>query len=124
MDKVRWGVISTANIGLKKVIPAMQRGRYSTVAAISSRDRARAEEAAASLGIAKAYGSYEALLADPDIDAVYIPTPNHLHVPLSLAAIEAGKHVLVEKPVALDSGEAEQLLAAARARPHLKVMEA
>ena len=124
MSKVRWGVLSTANIGLKKVIPAMQRGEYSTVTAIASRDRSRAAGAASALGIPKSYGSYEALLADREIDAVYIPTPNHLHVPLSLAAIDAGKHVLVEKPIALDAGEAQQLLDAADTHPRLKVMEA
>ena len=124
MSKIRWGVLSTANIGLKKVIPAMQRGEHSTVTAIASRDRSRAAGAASKLGIPKSYGSYEALLADREVDAVYIPTPNHLHVPLSLAAIDAGKHVLVEKPVALDAGEAQQLLDAADAHPRLKVMEA
>src|SRR5262245_8170802 len=124
MSKVRWGIVSTANIGVAKVIPAMQRGRFSEVTAIASRDRARADRAASALRIPKSYGSYEALLADPDVDAVYIPTPNHLHVPWSLKAIEADKHVLVEKPVALDAREAQQLLDAAAARPHLKVMEA
>jgi predicted dehydrogenase len=122
--KVRWGVISTANIGVVKVIPAMQRGRFSEVIGIASRDRARAAEAARQLGIPKAYGSYDALLEDPDIDAVYIPTPNHLHVPWAVRAIHAGKHVLVEKPVALDAAEAERLRQEARRAPHLKVMEA
>jgi len=124
MRKVRWGVISTANIGVKKVIPAMQRGVYSSVTAIASRDQARADAAAGALGIPRAYGSYEALLADPDIDAVYVPLPNHLHVPWALRAIDAGKHVLVEKPVALDAAEAEQLRTAAERNHHLKVMEA
>jgi predicted dehydrogenase len=124
MKKVRWGVISTANIGVAKVIPAMQRGTYSEVTAIASRDPGRAQAAASKLGLPKAYGSYEALLADPDVDAVYNPLPNHLHVPVSLQAIDAGKHVLVEKPVAVDAGEAEELVAAAERRPQLKVMEA
>ncbi|RME80061.1 MAG: gfo/Idh/MocA family oxidoreductase [Caldilineae bacterium] len=123
-DRVRWGVLSTAKIGTEKVIPAMQKGRYSEIVAIASRDRSRAEAAADRLGIPKAYGSYEALLADPDIDAVYIPLPNHLHVPWSVRALEAGKHVLCEKPIGLSSAEAEQLLDASRQHPHLKVMEA
>jgi predicted dehydrogenase len=122
--KVRWGIVSTANIGVKKVIPAMQRGRYSEVAAIASREQARADAAASALGIPKAYGSYRALLEAPDIDAVYIPTPNHLHVPLSIEALEAGKHVLVEKPVGLSADEADTLRAAAARDPSLKVMEA
>jgi len=92
--KLRWGVLSTAAIGVKKVIPAMQLGRYSTVTAIASRSRAKAEKAAADLGIAKAYGSYEELIADPEIDAIYNPLPNQLHVPWSIKAAEAGKHVL------------------------------
>jgi len=124
MSTVRWGVVSTANIGVKKVIPGMQRGQYSAMTAIASRDEVRAEAVARELGIPKAYGSYEALLADPDVDAVYIPLPNHLHVPWALKAIEAGKHVLVEKPVALNAAEAGTLLAAAGSHPRLKVMEA
>jgi len=124
MKKVRWGVLSTAKIGVEKVIPAMQRGEYSEIVAISSRSLARAQAAAKRLGIPRAYGSYEAMLADPDIDAVYNPTPNHLHVPLTLAALKAGKHVLCEKPIALDLAEARHLLAETRKYPHLKVMEA
>jgi len=124
MEKLRWGVISTANIGLKKVIPGMQRGQHSAVTAIASREKGKAQNAAAALGIPKSYGSYEALLEDREVDAVYIPLPNHLHVPLSLSAIDAGKHVLVEKPVGLDAGEAQQLLDAAMQHPKLKVMEA
>ncbi|MCW1969473.1 MAG: Gfo/Idh/MocA family oxidoreductase [Anaerolineae bacterium] len=123
-QKIRWGILSTANIGTKKVIPAMQRGQYCDIAAISSRDLARAQAEAAKLGIAKAYGSYEALLADPDIDAIYNPMPNHLHVPWAIKALEAGKHVLCEKPIGLSAAEGEQLVAAAKAHPHLKVMEA
>ncbi|MBI3734065.1 MAG: Gfo/Idh/MocA family oxidoreductase [Chloroflexi bacterium] len=124
MQKVRWGVISTANIGLKKVLPGMQRGQYCEIAAIASRDGVRAQMAAKELGIPKAYGSYEALLADPEIEAVYIPLPNHLHVPWSIKALEAGKHVLCEKPIALSADEARTLLAASRRHPTLKVMEA
>jgi predicted dehydrogenase len=124
MSKVRWGVLSTAKIGTVKVIPAMQRGVYTEVTAIASRDPERARAAARQLGIPQAYGSYEELLADPEVDAVYNPMPNHLHVPWSIKAIEAGKHVLCEKPIGLSSAEGEQLLEAARRRPQLKVMEA
>jgi len=124
MNKVRWGVLSTAKIGLEKVIPAMQQGHYSQVTAIASRSLDKAQRAAAQLGIPKSYASYEELLADPDVDAIYNPLPNHLHVPWSIKAIEAGKHVLCEKPIALTAAEARQLLDAARRRPELKVMEA
>ena len=124
MKKVRWGVLSTANIGTVKVIPAMQRGTHGEVAGIASRDLSKAESAAKELGIAKAYGSYEELLADPDIDAVYNPMPNHLHVPWAIKALEAGKHVLCEKPIGLSSVEAEQLIQAGQAHPDLKLMEA
>ncbi|WP_374373836.1 Gfo/Idh/MocA family protein [Dongia sp.] len=113
MKPVRWGVISTADIGVKKVIPAMLRGKGMEIAAIASRDLGRAQEAAQKLGIPQAYGSYEALLADPSIEAVYNPLPNHLHVPVTLQALAAGKHVLCEKPIALDAPEANQLTRAA-----------
>lgn len=124
MNEVRWGVLGTANIGMQKVLPAMQRGEHCEIVAIASRDEATARAAAVQLGIPKAYGSYEALLADPDIDAIYNPLPNHLHVPWAIRAIEAGKHVLCEKPIALSAAEAEELVAAASRYPHLKVMEA
>ncbi|MGA2814416.1 MAG: Gfo/Idh/MocA family oxidoreductase [Candidatus Acidiferrum sp.] len=110
--KVKWGVLGVASIARRKVIPGMQQGEYSEIAAIASRDLARAEEAAAKFGIAKAYGSYEALLADPEIEAVYNPLPNHLHLPWSVRAMEAGKHVLCEKPIGLNAAEARELLAA------------
>lgn len=109
-EKLRWGVLSTAKIGLKKVLPAMQQGQYTSVTAIASRDLAKAKEAAAALGISKVYGSYEELLADPDIDAVYNPLPNQLHVPWTIKAAEAGKHVLCEKPISLTVAEAKTLL--------------
>lgn len=124
MSKVRWGQISTANIGVKKVLPAMQRGQYSEIVAIASRELTRARQAAQALGIPKAYGSYQELLADPEIDAVYNPLPNHLHVPWSIRALEAGKHVLCEKPLALTAAEAQSLLDVAKRYPKLKVMEA
>jgi predicted dehydrogenase len=123
MRKIRWGVISTARIGTKKVIPAMQRGELCEVTAIASRDGAKAKQAAEELGIAKAYDSYEALLADPEIDAVYNPLPNHLHVPWTIQAAERGKHVLCEKPIALSADEARQLLAV-RERTGAKIQEA
>jgi predicted dehydrogenase len=110
-DKVRFGVLSTAKIGLKKVIPAMQLGTFCEVAAIASRDLASAQKAADDLGIPQAYGSYEALLADPQIDAIYNPLPNDLHVPWTIKAARAGKHVLCEKPIALSADEARTLLA-------------
>jgi predicted dehydrogenase len=124
MTKLRWGIISTAKIGVEKVIPAMQQGEYTEVTAIASREMAKAEQAAQQLGIPKAYGSYEQLLQDPDVDAVYNPLPNHLHVPLSIQALDAGKHVLCEKPIALTSDEAGSLVEASRRNPKLKVMEA
>jgi predicted dehydrogenase len=108
-DTVRWGILSTANIGMGKVTPAIQRSPSSVVTAIASRDLGKARDAAARLGIEKAYGTYEELFADPDIDAIYNPLPNHLHVPMTLAAARAGKHVLCEKPIALTAAEAEQL---------------
>ncbi len=107
--KVRWGILSTANIGMQKVTPAIQKSAHSEVVAIASRDLAKAQAAASELGIAKAYGSYEDLFADPDIDAIYNPLPNHLHVPMTVAAAKAGKHVLCEKPIALNAAEAETL---------------
>ena len=123
MKKLRWGVLSTAKIGVKKVIPAMQAGEYCEITAIASRSLDHAQSVASQLGIARAFGSYEELLADPDIDAVYIPLPNHLHVPWSIKALEAGKHVLCEKPIGLTVTEAEELLDTARRFPDLKIME-
>ena len=111
-DKLRWGIISTAAIGANHVIPAMLQSSRLSVDAIASRDLAKGEAMAKKLGIPKAYGSYEELFADPEIDAVYNPLPNHLHVPVTIQAMEAGKHVLCEKPIALDAKEAEQLVAA------------
>jgi predicted dehydrogenase len=112
MQPVNWGIISTALIGTAKVIPAMQKSKHCRIQAIASRDLALAKKWARELGIPKAYGSYEELLADREIEAVYNPLPNHLHVPWSIKAAEAGKHVLCEKPIALDAKEAEQLVAA------------
>jgi predicted dehydrogenase len=121
--RLRIGVLSTADIGLKKVIPGMHTAPHVEVAAIASRDGDRARAAADRLGIPRAHDSYEALLADPDIDAVYIPLPNHLHAPWTIAAAEAGKHVLCEKPMAMTSADAERMVAACRAAG-VQLMEA
>jgi len=109
MKPVRWGVLSPARIGMEKVLPAMLKSKELEVYALASRDLGRAQAACKELGIPKAYGSYEEMLADPSIEAIYNPTPNHLHVPLTLQAVKAGKHVLCEKPIALNATEAEQL---------------
>ena len=113
MKKVVWGVLGTAKVARERVLPGMRKSSLLTIGAIASRDGARARHAAAALGIPLAYDSYEALLADPAIEAIYNPLPNHLHVPLTLQAAAAGKHVLCEKPIALTAQEALQLRAAA-----------
>src|SRR6266704_6031281 len=122
-NKVRWGVLSTADFGIRKSEPGMQKGEWSAIHAIASRDRRKAEEAARALGIPKAYGSYEELLRDPEIEAIYNPLPNHMHVPWSIKAAEAGKHVLCEKPLGMNVAEARELLAA-RDRTGVKIGEA
>ena len=109
-NKVRWGVLSTADFGIRKSVPAMQKGEWSAIRAIASRDLHKAEEAARALGIPKAYGSYEELLRDPEIEAIYNPLPNHMHVSWSIKAAEAGKHVLCEKPLGMNVAEARELL--------------
>ncbi|WP_323815839.1 Gfo/Idh/MocA family oxidoreductase [Cellvibrio sp. NN19] len=124
MPKLRWGVLSTAKIGREKVIPALQKSAHNQVVAICSRDAQSARTAADALGIERAYGSYDELLADPDIDAIYNPLPNHLHVDWSIKALQAGKHVLCEKPLGLNTADAQRLVDAAKAHPQLKVMEA
>jgi predicted dehydrogenase len=113
MKPVRWGILSTARIGRTKVVPAMMKSPMCEIAAVASRDERAAREMATELGIPRAYGSYEDLLASPEIEAVYNPLPNHLHVPLTLAAARAGKHVLCEKPIALNADDARQLRQAA-----------
>ncbi|HEX6222295.1 MAG TPA: Gfo/Idh/MocA family oxidoreductase [Acidimicrobiia bacterium] len=120
---VKWGVLSTANIGTEKVIPAMQRSELSPVHAIASRSVERAAEAAEALGIPRSYGSYEELLSDEEIEAVYIPLPNHLHPEWTIAAAEAGKHVLCEKPMAMSSDEASEMIDVCE-RAGVKLMEA
>ena len=114
MTALNWGVLGAARIAAAQVIPALQQGEKHRVLAIASRDAAKAAAAARSLGIPRSYGSYEELLADPDVDAIYNPLPNHLHVPWSIMALEAGKHVLCEKPIGMDAGEARTLLSARR----------
>jgi len=109
MTSVRWGILSTALIGTQRAIPGMLKSDALEIVAIASRSLPKAEAAAAALGIAKAYGSYEALLADPSIEAVYNPLPNHLHVPMTLEAAKAGKHVLCEKPMAMKAADLEVL---------------
>src|SRR5260221_6402712 len=109
MKKVRWGVLSTAKIGLQRVLPGMQKSACCDIRAIASRSLDSARNAASKLGIPKAYGTYEELLADPEIEAIYNPLPNHLHVPLTLQAAAAGKHVLCEKPIALNAQDALQM---------------
>ena len=112
MRKVRWGVLGVAKIATVKVIPAMQQGELSEIAGIASRDLGRAQDAARALGIPRAYGSYDEMLEDPEIEAVYNPLPNHLHVPWSIRAAERGKHVLCEKPIGLNAAEVIDLLEA------------
>jgi predicted dehydrogenase len=114
VDIVRWGILSTANIGVAKVIPGMRRADHTEVLGIASREPGRAAAVAAELGIPRAYGSYEELLADPDIDAVYIPVPNHLHAKWTIAAARAGKHVLCEKPLSTTAAEAQTMVDACR----------
>ncbi len=121
MKKVVWGVLSTAKIGWEKVIPAMQKGDYCDIRAIASRSLEKGRVLADKLGIAKAYGSYEELLADPEIEAVYNPLPNDQHVPLTLMAARAGKHVLCEKPFAMNATQAAQVREVAN---NVHIMEA
>lgn len=124
MDKLRWGILSTATIAREKVIPAINASQFGEVKAIASRDLSRARRVAGELGVPKSYGAYKDLLSDRDIDAVYIPLPNHLHVPWAVRALQAGKHVLCEKPIALDTAECEKLIEAAARHPKQKIMEA
>ncbi|WP_159518176.1 Gfo/Idh/MocA family protein [Sunxiuqinia indica] len=122
--KIKWGILSTAKIGVTKVIPAMQKGQYCEVTAIASRNIEKANQAADQLDIPKRYASYEDLLADPEIDAIYNPLPNHMHVYWTMKALEAGKNVLCEKPIGMNADEAKALADAVKKYPELKVMEA
>jgi len=122
-DKVRWGVLGVADIAVRRVIPAMQASPWARIAAIASRDPERASKAAGELNISRAYGTYQALLDDPGIEAVYIPLPNHLHVPWTIKAAEAGKHVLCEKPIGLNTAEVRALMEV-QARTGVRIQEA
>ncbi|MCA6075435.1 Gfo/Idh/MocA family protein [Fulvivirga sedimenti] len=124
MKKIRWGVLSTAKIAREKFIPAVQKSQFGDVVAIASRSMEKAENTASELGIGRAYGSYEELLDDPEIDAVYNPLPNDMHVPWTIRSMDLGKHVLCEKPIALNARQAEQLLQHAKTKPDILVMEA
>lgn len=124
MSKLRWGVLSTSKFAQNKIIPAVKHCQYAEITAIASRNLSQAQETALRLGIAQAYGSYDELLADADIDAIYNPMPNHMHVDWSIKALQAGKHVLCEKPIGLSSAEGQQLVDAAKQFPKLKIMEA
>ena len=110
-NKVRWGILSTSDFALTKAVPSMQKGEWTEIRAIASRDLSKAQAVAHKLGIPKAYGSYEELLRDPEIEVIYNPLPNHLHIPWSIRAAQAGKHVLCEKPLSLNVAEADELLA-------------
>lgn len=122
-SRLRWGVLGTARIAVDAVIPAMQRSTTSEVVALASRDGERARRLAARLGVPRSYGSYEQLLDDPDIDAVYVPLPNTLHTRWAARAAEAGKHVFCEKPLSTTAAEAEWLLAV-RDRTGVRIQEA
>jgi predicted dehydrogenase len=124
MRRVKWGILSTSRFAQTQLLPALVRCEHVELVAIASRDVTRARTVAASFGIPRAYGSYEELLADPEVDVVYNPSPNHLHVPWSIKALEAGKHVLCEKPIGLTAAQAQTLLDVSRRHPRLKVMEA
>jgi predicted dehydrogenase len=124
LPRLRWGILGTASIAIRRVIPALQASSRAKLVAIASRDQQRASDVAAAAGIPRAFGSYERLLDDPAIDAVYIPLPNHLHVPWSVRTLAAGKHVLCEKPIGLNAADAATLVTAAQAHPRLGLVEA
>lgn len=121
--KVRWGILGTANIALKKVIPAMQKGDFCDIAAIASRDSEKAKKAADKLSIKRFYGSYEDLLADKNIDAIYNPLPNYLHLEWTIKSAEAGKHILCEKPLGMNAQEVRKLIKV-RNKTNVKIQEA
>ncbi|MCG2460442.1 Gfo/Idh/MocA family oxidoreductase [Flavobacteriaceae bacterium F89] len=122
--KIQWGILGTAAIAVEQVIPAIRNSEYGEILAIASRSLGKAEKLANEFQVPKFLGSYEALLADDEVQAVYIPLPNHLHVDWAIKALKAGKHVLVEKPIAMNCHEAKTLLEEAKKHPELKVMEA
>lgn len=122
--KIKWGVLSTAYIATEQVIPAMLKSNYCEIIAIASRNIDKAKTAANKFNIPNSYGSYEEILANEEIEAVYIPLPNHLHVPWAIKALNAGKHILLEKPIGLNITEAQELLEKSKKHPELKIMEA
>ncbi len=124
MKKLQWGILSTATIAVEQMIPAIIHSERGELWAVASRSIEKAEDVARQFGIPRFYGSYDELLADPQVQAVYIPLPNHLHVEWAIKALRAGKHVLVEKPIAMDVEEAQRLLQESKKHPELKVMEA
>jgi predicted dehydrogenase len=123
MTALRWGILSTADIARRKVVPGMRKAARCEITAIASRDEATVRRVAAELEIPRAHASYEALPADPEVDAVYIPLPNHLHAEWTIAAVQAGKHVLCEKPLAMTAADAERMVGAAEAAG-VQLMEA
>ena len=122
--KINWGILSTAYIAVEQVIPAMKKSKYCNLLGIASRDEKKAVEKSIMFDIPKSYGSYKDLLEDDEIEAVYIPLPNHLHVPWAIKALQKGKHVLVEKPIGLNTIESRNLMKESQKYPSLKVMEA
>ena len=124
MKKLRWGILGTSKFAREKIVPAMRQAAHAEFTAVASRDGAKAERFARETGINRTFASYEALLADPEIDVIYNPLANHLHVPLTIQALRSDKHVLCEKPISVTSAEAETLLEESRRHPTLKVMEA
>jgi predicted dehydrogenase len=110
--KVKWGILSAAGIARKRAVPGMLRSELAEVSAVASRSLGKAQQFAGEFSIPKAYGSYEELINDPEIEAIYNPLPNHLHVEWSVRAASRGKHVLCEKPLARTVAEARRVLAA------------
>ena len=123
-SKIKWGILSTAAIATDHVIPAIISSKFGDVHAVASRTYDKAKSVADKFSIPKYYSSYEDLLMDDEIEAIYNPLPNHLHVPWTIKCLEAGKHVLVEKSIGLSSIEAQELLDETKKHPHLKIMEA
>ncbi|MCB1124329.1 MAG: Gfo/Idh/MocA family oxidoreductase, partial [Verrucomicrobiae bacterium] len=124
MEKVKWGILSTANFARERFLPGVLLAEKCEVVAIASRDLDKARDMADHFQIPKAYGTYEEILADPEIDLVYVPLPNHLHVDWAIKVLEAGKHVLCEKPLGLNKADAQRLVQASKKYPHLNAMEA